>query len=225
MSFELIKQQYPSLSFSEQLRLYSEDEWHKIIQHRFVDELGDGTLDNKVLANYLVQDYAFVDALIRLVCTAIADAPDMAVRNVLANFLSAVTSDENTYFVRSFEALGVKPEVYLNPQLNPVADAFEKALLNASQKGYRYAMTTLLVAEWSYRTWAMRLKDKNPEHFYHKEWITLHDNPEFNQFVDWIRTQVDRLDTLPITQQAELAENFRYLCSLENQFFSAAYQL
>lgn len=225
MSFQQIQQQYAEQTFSEQLRIYSESEWQKIIQHRFVEQLGEGSLENAVLANYLVQDYAFVDGLIRLVCNAIATAPTMAVRHRLANFLSAVTDEENTYFIRSFSALGLSEQNYRSPKLNSAAANFDRALLSASQSGYEYALTTLLVAEWSYRTWAIRLRNKNPVHFYHKEWITLHDNPEFNAFVDWIRSQVDQFSQLPQEKQQKLAEHFRYICQLEYQFFEASYNI
>lgn len=225
MNFQTFRQAHLTKPFSEQLRLYSDDAWQKIIHHRFVDEIGDGCLDDAVLANYLVQDYAFVDSLIRLVCTAIADAPTMAVRHTLANFLSAVTNEENTYFMRSFEALGVPESQYQSPRLNNVAQAFDQTLLSAAQNGYEQAITTLLVAEWSYRTWAIRLRDKQPIHFYHKEWISLHDNPEFNAFVDWIREQVDQFADSPADKQNALAEQFQRLCHLEYQFFDAAYDI
>lgn len=225
MHFQDLRQANPNLSFSEQLRLYSDEAWQKIIHHRFVEEIGEGSLAKDVLANYLVQDYAFVDSLIRLVCTAIADAPSMHVRHVLANFLSAVTSEENTYFIRSFDALNVPETTFRNPTLNSVAQAFDQALFAASQQGYAQAITTLLVAEWSYRTWAMRLRGKTPTHFYHQEWITLHDNPEFNQFVDWIREQVDQFADQSEEVQNALAVQFQRLCHLEYQFFDAAYDL
>lgn len=224
MNFQQLRQQHPDLPFSEQLRLYSDEEWQKIIHHRFVNELGEGTLTDQVLSNYLIQDYTFVDSLTRLVCTAIADAPTMEIRHVLANFLTAITSDENTYFIRSFEALGVSENHYLSPKLNDVSLEFQQALSDGSTKGYAYAITTLFVAEWSYHTWAIRLRGKRPRHFYHKEWIALHDNIEFNAFVDWVRKQVDQFASQSEQEQNALAEQFKRLCRLEYQFFDAAYQ-
>lgn len=209
--------------FSEQLRQSADEDWQKIIHHRFVDELANGTLPDQVMAHYLEQDYAFVDSLIRLTCAAIADAPTMQVRHRLAGFLASISSEENTYFIRSFDALNVPAERYLNPVLTPVSQAFETALLDAARLGYSHSMVSLLVAEWSYRSWAIRVGQSHPTAFYHLEWIRLHNNPEFNAFVDWIIEQVDALGDLPEAAQADLIQHFQRLSRLEHQFFDSAY--
>jgi thiaminase/transcriptional activator TenA len=56
--------------------------------------------------------------------------------------------------------------------------------------------------------------------FVHAEWTTLHDNPGFRGFVDFLRTELDRVGPA----QADLRRDFfRRAVALELSFFEAAY--
>jgi thiaminase/transcriptional activator TenA len=50
-----------------------------------------------------------------------------------------------------------------------------------------------VVAEWLYLDWASRAPQPLPNNFVHAEWITLHDNSNFRGFVDFLRTELDRV--------------------------------
>ena len=50
-----------------------------------------------------------------------------------------------------------------------------------------------MVAEWLYLDWASRAPQPLPNNFVLAEWITLHDNPSFRGFVDFLRTELDRV--------------------------------
>src|SRR5215813_5051542 len=58
-------------------------------------------------------------------------------------------------------------------------------------------------------------------YFVHAEWITLHDNPDFRRFVDFLRAELDRVGPA----QADLCRDFsRRAVGLELAFFEAAYR-
>ena len=60
-----------------------------------------------------------------------------------------------------------------------------------------------------------------PANFVHAEWITLHDNPDFRRFVDFLRAELDRVGPA----QADLCRDFsRRAVGLELAFFEAAYR-
>jgi hypothetical protein len=44
-----------------------------------------------------------------------------------------------------------------------------------------------------YLNWASRAPQPLPNNFVHAEWITLHDNPDFRGFVDFLRAELDRV--------------------------------
>ena len=76
------------------------------------------------------------------------------------------------------------------------------------------------MAEWLYLDWASRAPKPLPNCFVHAEWITLHDNPDFRGFVDFLRAELDRVGPA----HADLCRDFfRRAVVLELSFFEAAY--
>jgi thiaminase (transcriptional activator TenA) len=90
----------------------------------------------------------------------------------------------------------------------------------AETRSYAAALSVLVVAEWLYLDWASRAPKPLPDNLVHAEWITLHDNPDFRSFVDFLRAELDRVGPA----QADLCRGF--FCravALELAFFEAAY--
>ena len=168
----------PSQGFAEQLRQSCIADWNACVQHRFVHEIFDGSLSDAVLRKYLVQDYQFINRFVALLGAAIASADVFAPRVTLSQFAGMVTSDENTYFLRSFDMLGVPEEQRLTPELTAPTKAFQQLMHEAAQSlNYANCMAVLTVAEGIYLDWADQDAKKQlpmPERFEHSEWIVLH---------------------------------------------------
>src|ERR1700757_4100744 len=93
--------------FTETLRAASEAGWSHAVQHRFVNELFAGAVPDAVMARYLIQDHRFLDSFLVLLGVALASADTFAARLRFGRFIGMVSAEENTYFLRAFEALGV----------------------------------------------------------------------------------------------------------------------
>ena len=93
--------------FTETLRATSEAGWSRAVQHRFVHELFAGAVPDAVMARYLIQDHRFLDSFLVLLGAALATADTFAARLRFGGFIGMVSAEENTYFLRAFEALGV----------------------------------------------------------------------------------------------------------------------
>ncbi len=213
--------------FTDQLRAASEPDWTAAVSHRFTRELADGTLDDDVMRRYLIQDYSFLDSFVRLVGSAIAKAPSYADRLPFCRFLAVVTSDENTFFQRAFDALGVSGEDRMRPRLHPVTEGFHQVMAEAvASADYAETLAPLVVFEWLYLSWADPFRERRPRKFYHHEWIGLHASAEFASFVTWLRDQLDReaMALAPDVRQ-RVTEMFRRTVALERAFFEAAYEL
>jgi len=93
----------------------------------------------------------------------------------LTGFLGTLTDEENDYFERSFDALGVSPDERTDPVPADATEAFEDLLTRAALEGeYEETLAVLVPAEWIYLTWATAASGV-PEEFYLREWIELHD--------------------------------------------------
>ena len=93
--------------FTETLRAASEPGWSHAVQHQFVQQLIIGAVPDAVMARYLIQDHRFLDSFLVLRGAALAGADTFAARLRFGRFIGMVSAEENTYFLRAFEALGV----------------------------------------------------------------------------------------------------------------------
>ena len=211
--------------FSEQLRHTHQARWDACVHHRFITEMFAGTLDDAVLRRYLVQDYQFINRFVALLGAAIASADAFAPRVTLAQFAAMVTSDENTYFLRSFDALGVAQEDRVQPQLALPTVGFQ-ALMAQAARSQKYAncLAVLCVAEGLYLDWADQPGRALPSRFEHAEWVHLHANDGFRTFVGWLRSELDRVHAqLSEAERAQARDFFHRAVRCERAFFDSVY--
>src|SRR3954469_15121779 len=178
--------------FTETMRAASEVGWSHAVQHRFVNELFAGAVPDAVMARYLIQDHRFLDNFLTLLGAALASADTFAAKLRFGRFIGTMSSDENTYFVRAFEALGVTEDRRAADPDTPPTAGFKAIMREAAQtRSYAAALSVLVVAEWLYLDWASRAPRPLPGNFVHAEWIALHDSPDFRGFVDFLRSELD----------------------------------
>lgn len=211
---------------TERLRQAAEPDWTEAVTHRFVRELAAGTLDRTVMRRYLVQDYQFLDAFVALLGAAVHAAPALPQRLPLGRFLGMVVSEENTYFQRSFDALGVPEAERSAPDIAAPTAGFQALMREAASSGrYGAMLAVLTVAEWVYLSWAAPLAGHDPGWFVFREWIALHSGPGFEAWVDFLRAELDHAcDAADEAGRNEIAALFGRAVALERAFFDAAYQ-
>lgn len=207
--------------FTEILRQASQPAWSQSVGHRFVRELLDGSVSDAVMVRYLVQDHRFIDSFLTLLGAALAGADSFEARIRFGRFIGMVSGEENTYFLRAFEALGVGEQDRIAPPDSKATAGF-KALMReaAATRSYAAALSVLVVAEWLYLDWAQQASQPLPANFIHAEWVTLHDNPDFRDFVGFLRSELDRVGP----SEAETSRDFFLRAvALEKAFFDSAY--
>jgi len=207
------------------LKTSVETDWTAVTDHPFCRELAEGILPLDKMRWYLVQDYKFIDGFVRLLATATAHAPTLADGVPMAQFLGLVTSTENTYFLRSFDALAVS-EQDQNVAPAPATRDFQNLMHDARTSGrYEQMLAVLVVAEWSYLTWASRYETYDADlPFWFSEWIDLHVGDGFAGVVAHLRGQLDTVwGDLDGDQQSKASDMFRAAVTCERAFFDAAY--
>ncbi|GAA0506393.1 TenA family protein [Saccharopolyspora thermophila] len=210
-------------TFTDWLRQRSEPDWTAVVRHPFTQALFDGLVPTESMRSYLVQDYQFVDDFLALLGSALAKADRYTSRLTIAGSIAVVTSEENTYFQRAFDALGVGEADRVKPELDGATVAFRELMYDVNARGsYAEVLTVLVVAEWSYLEWAMRAPSTLPENFVHAEWITLHNNSEFQGWVRWLCGELDRVGAdLDERERARCLRLFQQATRCELDFFNA----
>ena len=195
--------------------------WYAITHDPFCDELAAGTLPNATLTRYLVQDHKFLDAFVVLLASMIAHAPTLADRVPGAQFLALITGKENTYFERSFDALGLDAAARAAAPA-PATSAFIGLMRRAAASGELHAMlAVLVVAEWSYLSWGERVVPRDGLSFLHLEWIDLHRGEYFAGVVAYLRGMLDALD-LHASEMAIAKSYFDDAVKCEKDFWDMA---
>lgn len=210
-------------TFTDWLRQRSEPDWTAVIAHPFTQALFTGQVPADSMRSYLVQDFQFVDDFLALLGSGIAKADRYASRLAIAGSVGVVTSEENTYFQRAFDELGVGESDRVHPELDEATTAFRELMQDANARGsYAEVLTVLTVAEWSYLEWAVRAPDELPADFVHAEWITLHNNAGFQEWVRWLRGELDRVGAeLDERDRARCLRLFQQATRCELDFFNA----
>src|SRR3984893_60507 len=150
--------------FTETLRAPSEPGWAHAVGHRFVKELLAGAVPDAVMARYLIQDHRFLDSFLTLLGAALASADTFEARLCFGRFIGMVSGEENTYFLRALEALGVSGDRRAAEPAAQPTDGFKAIMLEAAAtRSYAAALSVLVVAEWIYLDWASHAPKPLPD--------------------------------------------------------------
>ncbi|UYG01531.1 MULTISPECIES: TenA family protein [unclassified Halomonas] len=210
------------MDLCQRLRQAANPYWDASVNHRFVDELLSGHIDDEVFARYLVQDFCFCDSFVRLLGAAVCAADDPEARLTHARQLSVLAGGEYRYFIDSFQALGVAENHWRNPPIAEPTQAFVELMDRAcASQDYALILVVLVVAEWLYLEWAQRSPTPPPERAEHRDWIVIHNEPAFVQWVDFLKSELNRVGE---TQSFEsLRAPFVEASRIEKRFFDMAY--
>ncbi|WP_447556340.1 TenA family protein [Vreelandella sp. EE22] len=210
------------MDLCHRLREAAQPHWNACVQHRFVDQLLQGDIDNDVFSRYLVQDFRFCDTFVRLLGAAVCAADDPEARLTHARQLSVLAGSEYRYFIDSFQTLGVPEAHWQAPPLAEPTRAFIALMEKACHsQDYALILVVLVVAEWLYLEWASRAGAPLPERPEHRDWIVLHNEPAFERWVDFLRDELNR-----VGQERDfetLREPFVEASQIEERFFDMAF--
>ena len=212
--------------FTEELRDAAGEQWSRVVNHRFTDELATGTIDRDVLKRYLIQDHRFLDVGVVLLASMVANARELSDRIPGCQFLAVLTGKENTYFERCFEKMNVTKEDRESIPDSDVTVKFCEFLRDAAKSGSLGEMlAVLVVCEWSYMSWGERVLEKTVrDDFACYEWVDLHSGEFFRGVIEYLRGLLDKEEQF-LDEEGKAAVKKRFLEAVqyEEEFFEHAY--
>ena len=211
------------LARTETLRAEYADLWTRSTRHRFIEELGDGTLPIEKFRRYFLQDYVFVNDLARMCGVAIARAPDLTSARPVHEFLADLMGAEDALFLRAFADLDVPESTFGAVQPASATAAFGDFLVRLAYEGaWEEICAAMLVTEGVYLDWGERLdrEGARPENPLYREWIEIHTAAILGPFVGFLTDVVDRA---PESLSAGIAGVFERTLAYEVGFWEMAY--
>lgn len=212
------------MDLCHRLREAAQPHWNASVNHRFVDQLLEGKIADNVFARYLVQDFHFCDSFVRLLGAAVCVADDPDARLTHARQLSVLAGSEYRYFIDSFAALNIPEAQWKNPELAEPTHAFIALMESAcNSQDYAFILVVLVVAEWLYLEWAQRAQEPLPIRPEHRDWIVLHNEPDF---VHWVNFLCNELNRVGAERDFEtLSKPFIEASQIEQRFFDMAFEV
>lgn len=204
--------------------------WSAAVDHRFITELGDGTLSGERFSRYFVQDYIFINDLAKMAGVAVAKAPDIMSARPIEAFLNAMLGAEDALFIDAFRTLGVPEVEYSGAEALPTTAAFGNFLVRLAYEGtFREICTAMLVTEGVYLAWGDRLRDGGADPAasgselgkFYQGWIDLHTEDALGPIVRHLTSVVDRAEPAEVPR---LEVIFERALRFEVAFWDMAYE-
>jgi thiaminase (transcriptional activator TenA) len=156
-----------------------------------------------------------------IVCTIDHSSTSFEARVRFGRFISVVAGEENTYFLRAFEALGVTEDRRTADPDTQATAGFKAIMRDATEtRSYAATLSVLVVAEWLYLDWAPARRSR---------YRTTSCTPSgscsttIRIFATSSVSSARSLDRVGPAQAGLCRDFFRRAVALELSFFEAAY--
>jgi len=175
--------------------------WNAAIHHQFLTEIGAGTLSRDRFSRYFVQDYIFINDLVKMSGLAVAKALDNNSARPIEEFLNAILGAEDALFVDAFKTLGLSEPEYLEAKSLPTTTAFGNFLVRLAYEGtFREICTAMLATEGVYLAWGDRLRAERRDPAasgselgkFYQGWIDLHTDDVLGPIVRFLTSEIDK---------------------------------
>jgi len=214
------------MTLFERLKAESGAQWQAYTEHRFVAELGQGTLPLPVFQNYLVQDYLFLIQFARARGLAVYKSRSLSGLQEAHAALSAVLVETQLHIELTGRWGISRAELEAAPEQQGTV-AYTRYVLDAGSAGdlaeLCVALAPCVIGYAEIGSSLARELDHRPDHPY-REWITEYSSVEYQQTAQAAVHQLEVLAEQSLTDQRfrELAGVFRTATRLEADFWQQA---
>ena len=193
--------------------------WEQMLDHRFLKETRDGTIAHETFANWMRQDYLFVEAAIPFIAALLPKAPKA--HRVALGMAIPTLEKELELFQERAESAGVD---LMDVRPSFTNHAYVQFLLaSAYSRSYAEAYTVLYVAEKAYYDSWMVVRagiDRG------SIWFPFVENWTGDAFAGWVAYLEEQLDALAEEtgpgERERMAELFELTAKYELAFWEMA---
>lgn len=206
------------LSTTAQLLAKYRKEFERASNHALTQKLCNGSLTDRTLYIYLLQDRTFFEMGLKLICKIASMTPEVEALITLAKKIGFFASDENDYF---HKCLSFLEKSLGDRQLQKLTDItisgveqyvnFLVEMTKSNEYSYAYLITYLWVAEECYSVWAHNTPKAKHLHWKHQTWIDLHDGDHFIVWCEFLRNEVNNFSINDVEDSFLRTVNAEYI--------------
>lgn len=217
------------MKFTDYLFEESKNIFDAYLEHPFLKELGDGTLDKNKFKEYLIQDYLYLKDYAKVFCQGVIKANSMEDMKFFYSSIKGTMEDETAVHIKYLEGFGISCREAESNETKLTNKSYTSYMLGQALAGDVYdIIAAVLPCTWSYCYIGKKLLEKyqdNLENNFYKAWIEMYSCKEYEKFTnEWINFTNDKCDNLSKEKKEHLKDIFITSSIYEMKFWDMAYE-
>ena len=212
-------------SLLDKLMTANQADWNPYVQHSFVRQIGDGTLDRACFEHYLKQDYIFLIQYARAYGLAAFKSSNLTELNHAKGLMSAIVDIEMNLHVEYCASWGIDQSTLENTVESTANMAYTRYVMERGLAGDLLDLNVALapcvigyaeVANWLSAQSFLKIEG-NP----YAPWIDMYTSDEYQEVAQAHRDIINQVELSQLTEQrtADLVFTFGAATRLEVDFW------
>lgn len=202
--------------------------WEKYLEHPFVKEIGEGTLEKEKFKNYLVQDYLYLKEYAKVFAMGLVKAESLSDMNVYYGSIKGILEDETEVHTNYLKYFGIDQDKVFDNRKEMTTESYTSYMLGIGLKGdLKEIAMTILPCAWSYQFIGRSLYEKHKDALdnnFYKPWIEEYSSVEFEEGSEvWKNHINDLCKDISETEAENLRDIFMKSSLYEMDFWDMAY--
>ena len=205
----------------------TEDTLKAILDHPFIEGLGDGSLKRDSFRFYVVQDALYLTEFARALSICAAKAPHEQAIKMFCEHAAGAISVERQLHESFFRDFGLTEERVRGTERAPTNLAYTSYLLAVAYGGsFPEALGAVLPCYWIYWEVGKALLERGSPDPLYARWIETYAGEEFADIVQAVLGLIDQIgEGLSGREESKVAEHFGATARFEWMFWDMAYRM
>ena len=205
----------------------NEDIYEAILEHPFLRQMQDGTLDKDIFAFYIVQDLFYLREFAKALRIIAAKAPSEEWAELLNNQAEGTLKEERKLHDSIYGEYGITSEAEREMIPAPEAFAYTTYLLATAHEGsFSEGITLLLPCYWIYWEVGKNLSKNGSKDPIYQKWIDTYASEEYGAAVVEMIRIVERVAKSASREEFQkMKDHYRRGCRYEWMFWDSAFHM
>jgi thiaminase/transcriptional activator TenA len=215
------------MAFTDELHAAAKSIWDAQLEHPYVKGIGDGSLDEELFKNWVLQDYRYLKEFARVFAWAVAKADRLDSMGWYAAVLNLTLNTEMELHRQYSARFGLTPHDLEAAPVWPTTRAYTDFLVRTAADGdMADLVAALLPCAWGYVHVAQELaRAAPPKDQRYADWIAQYASEEFAQAAEWLKAEMNRLaEGASAEKRARLSYLFVLSSRYEWQFWEMCWK-
>ncbi|MGL4762006.1 MAG: thiaminase II [Sarcina sp.] len=217
------------MKFADRLFEESKEIWLGYLEHPFIKEIIDGTLEQSKFEDYLVQDYLYLKEYAKVFAMGVVKAESMEEMKFFYKSVKGTMEDENELHIRYLKEYGYKIKEVEGMNIKLENSSYTSYMNSiASKYGVREIAVAILPCTWSYNFIGQNILGRFAEELEgnpYREWIEMYGDDGFSKFTEeWVDYTNKLCENISEQEQRKLINIFVNCSIYEMKFWDMAYK-